>query len=178
MESNRKELVRRGLLRWSLWVETNKHKSSRQSSLGGLYQESLASKGIDYHYQPFNYECSNCGKQFLKLPLDKNDKPQQRCVRCGYRLVKVSEGITGKKVFAGLIHETGKNIHDPVAEIYNAAVKSLPKTEYEAVLWKYLSHEDQKTYADNLEISVPQLQQALIRAYYYIMGYLDAQGER
>lgn len=176
MSEDRRQSIRVGLERWVTWVHANNAKSPYNSSLGSLYEEAVAYKRGDfyYKYQTYNYQCPNCEKQYMQLPLDRQSKPQNRCTRCAFTIKKVNEGITGRRVFAGMIPGTGFNKHDPIAEIYNEAINKLPYLEKQAILWKYLSAIDQKSYAEKLNISVQQLQQILTRSYHYLMGYMDA----
>lgn len=85
-----------------------------------------------YPYQPYIYQCVACEKPYLKKPEDG------RCIKCGrYVFTLIREGVTGKRVFASMIHGTGRVKDWQRERIIDEIVKKLPDHYYRVVKMRY-----------------------------------------
>src|SRR3990167_3176881 len=170
-----KAYVRGELKRWADYINMLRVREiTRYSPVGSMAAEAVHyarnKRELEerYPYQRYLYVCNQCDKTYLKKP--------ERCTKCGRRLFhKVTDGVAGRRVFASMIHTTGRDKWEHEVRI-DEAVKQLPDNYYRIVKLRYCDdHMTQEQMAKTEGCSLRTFQNYLYEGECMVYGMLTGE---
>lgn len=143
----------------------------KTSSIGQMAAESVSAKRNNIGLIKYRvWYCRDCNA------LHTNTKPTH-CKKCGGDRFKTNlvDSITGKRVYASMIHDTGHEQNYLIDMQTDTAIDMMDPLLRAVIFANYLNENStQEEKAEDLEIGLTTYKHLLSRAHDYLIGYFDA----